>query len=149
MPKPRCSGRSTSMRLSSSQMLPPVSDSKPARQLSAVDLPQPDGPSRAMNSPRRIVRLRESRASAPPKRRVTWSSFSSPKPCTAPYLIFAAPMSSSHLRKAATWPFASSGISSGLSAIHFSYSGRPNSLIACWLSAGAIEIGTFFTAGPG
>ena len=32
---------------------PPVRGSRPARQFSAVDLPQPDGPSRAMNSPRR------------------------------------------------------------------------------------------------
>ena len=49
---PACSW---SMRCSSSQMLPPVTGSRPAMQLSAVDLPQPDGPSRAMNSPRRTV----------------------------------------------------------------------------------------------
>ena len=55
MPKPRCSGGSVSMRVSSSQMLPPESGSRPAMQLSAVDLPQPDGPSSAMNSPRLIV----------------------------------------------------------------------------------------------
>ena len=36
-------------------MLPPDSGSSPAMQLSAVDLPQPDGPSSAMNSPRLIV----------------------------------------------------------------------------------------------
>ena len=52
MPKPRFSGGSVSMRVSSSQMLPPDSGSRPAMQLSAVDLPQPDGPSSAMNSPR-------------------------------------------------------------------------------------------------
>ena len=52
MPKPRCSGGRVSMRSSSSQMLPPDSGSRPAMQLSAVDLPQPDGPSSAMNSPR-------------------------------------------------------------------------------------------------
>ena len=44
MPKPRFSGGSVSMRVSSSQMLPPDSGSRPAMQLSAVDLPQPDGP---------------------------------------------------------------------------------------------------------
>ena len=65
---------------SSSQMPPPVSGSSPARQLSAVDLPQPEGPSSAMNSPRRIVRSRPSRATAAPKRRVTPSRRSSPKP---------------------------------------------------------------------
>ena len=46
------SGRRLSMRRSSSQMAPSVSGSRPAMQLSAVDLPQPEGPSRAMNSPR-------------------------------------------------------------------------------------------------
>ena len=53
MPKPRFSGGSVSMRVSSSQMVPPESCMRPAMQLSAVDLPQPDGPSSAMNSPRR------------------------------------------------------------------------------------------------
>ena len=56
MPKPRFSGGSTSIRLSSSQMPPPVSGCNPAMQFSAVDLPQPDGPSSAMNSPRWIFR---------------------------------------------------------------------------------------------
>ena len=51
MPNPRFSGGSVSIRVSSSQIVPPVSGSRPARQFSAVDLPQPDGPSRAMNSP--------------------------------------------------------------------------------------------------
>src|SRR5579863_7386274 len=58
MPKPRFSGGSTSMRSSSSQMPPAVSGCNPAMQLSAVDLPQPDGPSSAMNSPRPISRSR-------------------------------------------------------------------------------------------
>jgi hypothetical protein len=44
MPKPRFSGGSTSMRVSSSQMPPPVSGCKPAMQLSAVDLPHPRAP---------------------------------------------------------------------------------------------------------
>ncbi len=56
MPKPRRSGGSVSMRRSSCQMLPAVNGSSPARQFNAVDLPQPDGPSRAMNSPASIVR---------------------------------------------------------------------------------------------
>src|SRR5215470_5445008 len=85
MPKPRSSGRSTSIRRSSSQMLPPESGSSPATQLSAVDLPQPEGPSRATNSPRRIVSVRPSSAVVSWKRRVTRSSFSSSKPSrTAP-----------------------------------------------------------------
>lgn len=45
MPKPRRSGGSVSMRRSSSQISPAVSGSRPERQLRAVDLPQPDGPS--------------------------------------------------------------------------------------------------------
>ena len=65
---------------SSSQMRRPRAVSSPAMQLSAVDLPQPEGPSSAMNSPRRIVRSRRSRATAAPKRRVTPSRRSSPKP---------------------------------------------------------------------
>ncbi len=62
---------------------------------------------------------------------------------------FLAPIRSSQMRKAATSLSASSGVSSGLSAIHWSYCGRPNSLIASWLSCGAMDSGTSFTAGPG
>src|ERR1043166_5789878 len=62
MPKPRFSGGSTSMRRSSSQMPPSESGSSPAMQLSTVDLPQPDGPSSATNSPRGIVTLSASTA---------------------------------------------------------------------------------------
>src|SRR6266851_758377 len=74
MPKPRPSGFNRSMRASSSQMLPPVSGSKPARQLSAVDLPQPDGPSRAMNSPRPTSSVTSFSALRLPKSRLTPSS---------------------------------------------------------------------------
>src|SRR5450432_2041492 len=86
MPKPRLSGGSVSMRMSSSQMLPPESCMSPAMQLSAVDLPQPDGPSRQMNSPRLTVSVSSSSAlkalpPAPAKRRVTRSSLSSLKSC--------------------------------------------------------------------
>jgi hypothetical protein len=62
MPKPRFSGGSSSMRSSSSQIAPEESGSSPAMQLSAVDLPQPEGPSSAMNSPRRMVTVRPLRA---------------------------------------------------------------------------------------
>src|SRR5450759_1106280 len=79
MPKPRCSGGSPSMRRSSSQMLPLESGSSPARQLRAVDLPQPDGPRRAMNSPPRIVRLSSLSAACSPKLRPIRSRRSSEK----------------------------------------------------------------------
>ncbi len=76
MPKPRCSGGSVSMRVSSSMIVPSESGSSPAMQLSAVDLPQPDGPRSAMNSPRLIVIVSSDSAlnaapPAPAKRRVT------------------------------------------------------------------------------
>jgi len=41
---------------------PAVISSKPASMRSAVDLPQPDGPTRTMNSVSRIARLRSSTA---------------------------------------------------------------------------------------
>ena len=52
------------------------------------------------------------------------------------------------MRNASTCAFASSDWVCGNSASHLSYSGRPNSLIASWLSFGAIDSDTFFTAGP-
>src|SRR6266702_6350090 len=58
---------------------PPVSCSKPARQLSAVDLPQPDGPSRAMNSPRPTLSVTSRSAFRLPKSRLTPSSCNSRK----------------------------------------------------------------------
>src|SRR5215471_6696211 len=86
MPKPRFSGGSVSMRVSSSHMLPPESGRRPAMQLSAVDLPQPEGPRSAMNSPRLMIMVSSSSAlkalpPVPAKRRVTWSSLSSWKSC--------------------------------------------------------------------
>src|ERR1700737_3104727 len=86
MPKPRFSGGSVSMRCSSSQMLPPESCIKPAMQLSAVDLPQPEGPSRQMNSPRLTVSVSSFSAAkawppAPANLRVTRSSLRSLKSC--------------------------------------------------------------------
>src|SRR5215471_1973927 len=74
MPKPRRSGGKRSIRPSSSQMPPPVSGSSPARQLSAVDLPQPEGPSRAMNSPRLTSSDTSFSALSAPKSRLTRSS---------------------------------------------------------------------------
>ena len=62
MPKPRRSGGRVSMRVSSSQMRPELRSVRPARQLSAVDLPQPEGPSRATNSPRWMSRCRSASA---------------------------------------------------------------------------------------
>src|SRR5258708_3070262 len=84
MPKPRFSGGKRSMRRSSSKMLPPVSDNNPAMQLSAVVLPQPEGPSRQMNSPRLMTsdNSRSAATCAPagaPKERVTLARRSSRK----------------------------------------------------------------------
>src|SRR5437773_6826143 len=67
-------------------MLPPESCMSPAMQLSAVDLPHPEGPSRQMNSPRLTVNDSSSSAlnalpPAPANRRVTRSSLSSLKSC--------------------------------------------------------------------
>src|SRR2546422_11441680 len=67
------------MRVLSSQTLPPDRLRRPARQLSAVDLPQPDGPSKAMNSPRRTVRLTPLSALTKPKLRLIPSSRNSRK----------------------------------------------------------------------
>ena len=45
--------------------LPAVMSSSPATMFSVVDFPQPDGPTRMMNSPSAISRLKSSTASAP------------------------------------------------------------------------------------
>src|SRR5436190_1681867 len=79
MPKPRASGGRASMRRPSIQILPAVSGSSPARQFSAVDLPQPDGPSRATNSPPLMVSSRSCSANRPAKLRLTRSSRNSAK----------------------------------------------------------------------
>ena len=42
------------------EMVPPVISSRPAIMRSAVDLPQPEGPTRTMNSWSRISRLKSS-----------------------------------------------------------------------------------------
>src|SRR6185312_3179653 len=60
-------------------MLPLDNVSRPARQFSAVDLPQPDGPSNAMNSPRRTVNVTPLSALTLPKLRLMPSSRSSRK----------------------------------------------------------------------
>src|SRR5947208_2620909 len=67
-------------------MVPPDNGRRPAMQLRAVDLPHPDGPSSATNSPRRIVIVSSLSAAnawppAPAKRRVTRSRRSSLKSC--------------------------------------------------------------------
>src|SRR6266852_7529447 len=79
MPKPRCSGSSRSMLVEASQMLPFDNVKRPARQLSAVDLPQPDGPSKAMNSPRCTFSVTPLSALTLPKLRLIPSSLSSRK----------------------------------------------------------------------
>src|SRR3954470_9537119 len=83
MPKPRSSEASPSMRLSSSQMAPSVTGSRPARQLSAVDLPQPDGPRSATNSPRRTVSVICRSAWWVPNARLKRSSLTSRKSAEA------------------------------------------------------------------
>src|SRR5947209_7924966 len=65
------------------------------------------------------------------------------------HLVFCVPTCWSQMRNASTICLESSGCACGNLAIHPSYSGRPNSLITSWLSFGAIDTGTFFTAGPG
>src|SRR5882762_7005895 len=71
MPNPRSSGLKVSMRRSSSQIDPRVVGNRPATQLSAVDLPQPDGPSSAMNSPRFTSSVRSFSTLSAPKLRPT------------------------------------------------------------------------------
>src|SRR6266581_4350880 len=80
------------MRVLSSQTLPPDRLRRPARQLSAVDLPQPDGPSKAMNSPRRTVRLTPLRALTKPKLRLIPSSRNSRKSRAAIAIIWSLPL---------------------------------------------------------
>jgi len=49
------------------EIVPEVISSRPAIERSAVDLPQPDGPTRTMNSPSLISRLRSSTPVTPPE----------------------------------------------------------------------------------
>ena len=69
---------------------PDVMSSSPAIMFSAVDFPQPDGPTRIMNSPSAISRLSSFTASKPsgyflPTRSSTMSAIASPPyPFTAP-----------------------------------------------------------------
>ena len=57
MPMPRSLGSSQVTFLPSIQIWPSVTSSRPAMQLSSVDLPQPDGPSSTRNSPSRDVEV--------------------------------------------------------------------------------------------
>src|SRR5258708_40032799 len=55
------------------EIVPDVTSSSPAIDRSAVDLPQPDGPTRTMNSPSAMSRLRSSIPFTPPGYSlVTW-----------------------------------------------------------------------------
>src|SRR6267154_530267 len=63
------------------------------------------------------------------------------------HLVFCAPTCWSQILNASTCAEGGNDCVCGKSLIQASYSGRPNSLIASWLSFGAIVSGTFFTAG--
>src|SRR5215813_14476929 len=67
MPKPRRSGGRGSSRSSSSQISPVVGGSRPASRLSAVDLPQPEGPRNVTSSPPRTSSPKSSRTFFAPK----------------------------------------------------------------------------------
>ena len=58
-------GRSLTTR-SPIEKVPPVISSSPAIDRSAVDFPQPDGPTNTMNSPSLMSRLRSLMALTPP-----------------------------------------------------------------------------------
>src|SRR5437016_14364468 len=70
MPKPRRSGGSPSIRTPSSRISPAVGGSRPASRLSAVDLPQPEGPRKVTNSRPRTSSARSSRTIFAPNRLV-------------------------------------------------------------------------------
>ena len=53
------------------EMVPPVTSSRPATIRSAVDLPQPEGPTSTMNSPSRMSRSSPSMTRTSPNRLVT------------------------------------------------------------------------------
>src|SRR6185312_2212556 len=59
---------------SPTRISPPSGARKPATRRSAVVLPQPDGPSRQVNTPCSTLRLRSSTAASAPNRLVRWSS---------------------------------------------------------------------------
>src|SRR5215470_17916339 len=66
-------GRSFTTR-SPIEMVPEVTSSRPAMDRSAVDFPQPEGPTSTMNSPSFTSRLRSSSALTPPAKTLsTWS----------------------------------------------------------------------------
>ena len=100
-------------------------------QFRAVDFPQPDGPSRAMNSPARTVRLRFTSASTPPKLRPTPLSSSESNLLAAmavaqPSSYFPEPISRSQMSNASTMSAGGSGVVLGISSIRSSYQSRPN-----------------------
>ena len=119
---------------------------RPADAVRVVDLPQPEGPSRAMNSPcrngQRDVTQRVEIAEVPPEPvEPEFAEGGGLDGHEGGYLDFLPPISSSQRRKAMTILSAARGISLGLSAMSWSYSGRPYSFRAAWLAAGAIERG--------
>src|SRR2546421_469619 len=72
MPKPRRSGGKGSRRSSPSQISPAVGCSSPARRLSAVDLPHPDGPRKVTNSPPWTSSAKSSSTFFAPKCLLSW-----------------------------------------------------------------------------
>ena len=64
----RCRGAARRSGCRARSPRPPSGGSRPARILSSVDLPQPDGPTTATNSPSPTAKLIRSRAVTPPSR---------------------------------------------------------------------------------
>ena len=73
----RAQGGVAAMSVPSSSRRPESGASKPAMMRSSVDLPEPEPPRRAKNSPSAMVRSSASSASVGPKRLVTASACSS------------------------------------------------------------------------
>src|SRR4029079_11012925 len=74
----RWAGCSAVMSTSPIEIVPSVISSSPAIIRSSVDLPQPDGPTRTMNSPSAIERLTSSTATTPPANDLVTCSSSIP-----------------------------------------------------------------------
>ena len=72
-----------------------------------------------------------------------------PRRARRAHFVFCAPTCWSQMRNASTCALGTSDWVCGNCASQPSYSGRPNSLIASWLSFGAIASVTSLTAGPG
>src|SRR6267154_2716506 len=67
MAKPRSPGAASVISLPSIEMVPEVVSSKPAIRRSRVDLPQPEGPTKTMNSPSLISKSAPGMMTCSPK----------------------------------------------------------------------------------